>query len=155
MKITQLAAVLALLAGPAFAESHATAEPMAAPTGDAAAGEAIFNRQCVTCHVVQNDAGEVLAGRNAKTGPNLHGVVGRTPGVVEGFSYGDAMVAYGETGAVWMEENFVAYVQDPTDFLRTALEDRRARGKMAFQLRSPEDAANVYAFLATFTPAAE
>ncbi len=155
MKITQLAAVLALLAGPAFAESHATAEPMAAPTGDAVAGAEIFNRQCVTCHVVQNDAGEVLAGRNAKTGPNLHGVVGRTPGVVEGFSYGDGMVAYGATGAVWMEENFVAYVQDPTDFLRTALEDRRARGKMAFQLRSPEDAANVYAFLATFTPAAE
>ncbi len=32
-------------------------------TGDAAAGEEQFNRQCIACHVVQNEAGEVLAGR--------------------------------------------------------------------------------------------
>jgi cytochrome c len=137
-----LAAVMAITAAPVLAESHAS--------GDSANGEAIFNRQCVSCHVVQNEAGEVLAGRNAKTGPNLFHAVGRQPGTYPDFAYGDAMVAYGETGVVWEEENFVGYVQDPTDFLRTALDDRRARGKMAFQLRSATDAADVYAYLATF-----
>jgi cytochrome c len=142
MKYLPLAATMVLLSAPAFAE------------GDAAHGEEIFNRQCSTCHVVVNDAGETLAGRAAHVGPNLFGVVGRTPGTYPDFEYGDSMVAYGATGAVWGEDNLPVYVQDPTDFLRTALEDRRARGKMAFQLRDPQDAADVFAFLSTFsTPA--
>ena len=143
MKYLPLAATIVLLSAPVFAE------------GDAANGEEIFNRQCSTCHVVENEAGEVLAGRAAKVGPNLYGVVGRTPGTYPEFEYGDSLVAYGATGAVWAEENLLAYMQDPTDFLRTALDDRRARGKMAFQLRDPQDAADVYAFLATFTAPAE
>ena len=143
MKYLPLATTIVLLSAPVFAE------------GDAANGEDIFNRQCSTCHVVENEAGEVLAGRAAKVGPNLYGVVGRTPGTYPEFEYGDSLVAYGATGAVWAEENLLAYMQDPTDFLRTALDDRRARGKMAFQLRDPQDAADVYAFLATFTAPAE
>lgn len=145
MKYLTIAATLAVLSGPAFAESHAMA-----PTGDAEAGAEQFNRQCVACHVVQDPEGEVLAGRNAKTGPNLYGIAGRTPGSIEDFRYSDSIVAYGETGAVWQEENFVAYVQDPTGFLREVLDDRRARGKMAYQVRAEEDAANLYAYLATF-----
>jgi cytochrome c len=142
MKYLPLAATMVLLSAPAFAE------------GDAANGETIFNRQCSTCHVVMNDAGETLAGRAAHVGPNLFGVVGRTPGTYPDFEYGDSMLAYGATGAVWGEDNLPVYVQDPTDFLRTALDDRRARGKMAFQLRDPQDAADVFAFLSTFsTPA--
>ncbi len=143
MKYLPLAATMVLLSAPAFAE------------GDAANGEALFNRQCSTCHVVENEAGEVLAGRAAKVGPNMYGVVGRTPGTYPEFEYGDSMVAYGETGVVWGEENLVAYLQDPTDFLRTALDDRRARGKMAFQLRDPQDAADVFAFLTTFSTPSE
>lgn len=143
MKYLPLAATMVLLSAPVYAQ------------GDTANGEAIFNRQCSTCHVVQNDAGDVLAGRAAKVGPNLYGVVGRTPGTYPEFEYGDSMVAYGATGVVWDEATLVAYVQDPTDFLRTALDDRRARGKMAFQLRDEQDAADVYAFLATFSAAAE
>ena len=143
MKYLPLAATIVLLSAPVFAE------------GDAANGEEIFNRQCSTCHVVETEAGEVLAGRAAKIGPNLYGVVGRTPGTYPEFKYGDSLVAYGATGAVWAEENLLAYNQDPTDFLRTALDDRRARGKMAFQLRDPQDAADVYAFLATFAALAQ
>ena len=139
MKYLPLAATMVLLSAPVYAE------------GDAANGEAIFNRQCSTCHVVVNDAGETLAGRAAHVGPNLYGVVGRTPGTYPEFGYGDSMVAYGATGAVWGEDNLPVYLQDPTDFLRTALDDRRARGKMAFQLRDPQDAADVFAFLSTFT----
>ena len=142
MKHLTLAAAMALMSAPAFAQ-------------DVAAGQEQFERQCVACHVVVNDAGETLAGRNAQTGPNLYGVIGRTPGTYPDFEYGEDMVAYGATGAVWGEENFVAYIQDPTDFLRTALDDRRARGKMAFQVRDAQQAADIYAYLASLAPAAE
>jgi len=150
MKILTLAAALALLSAPAFAQTEASI-----PTGDAEAGAALFERQCVACHVAANEAGEVLAGRNAQVGPNLYGVEGRTPGIYPDFEYSDAMIAYGETGVVWSEENFVAYVLDPTDFLREALEDRRARGKMAFQVRAEEDAISLYAYLYALSRPAE
>ena len=145
MKKFALAAALSVLAAPAFAETHASTQ------GDAAAGEEQFNRQCVACHVVQNDAGEVLAGRNAQVGPNLYGVAGRTLGSVPDYAYGDAIVALGETGEIWTEENFVGYVQDPTGWLREKLDDRRARGKMAYQVRDEAQAYDLYAFLATFS----
>jgi cytochrome c len=142
MKQLTAVAVLALMSAPAFAQ-------------DIEAGQEQFERQCVACHVIVNDAGETLAGRNAKTGPNLYGIVGRVVGSTPDFDYGDGLIAYGETGAVWEEENFVAYVQNPTDFLREVLEDRRARGKMAFQVRDAAQAADIYAYLASLTPAAE
>jgi len=142
MKTYTLAAAFAVLAAPAFAEAHAT--------GDAAAGEEQFNRQCVACHVVQNAAGEVLAGRNAKVGPNLYGVTTHGIGQVEGFRYSDSIVELGETGEMWTEENFVGYVQDPTGWLRETLDNRRARGKMAYQVRDPGEAVDLYAYLATF-----
>ena len=153
MKFTTLAVAMTVLAAPVFAESHAAEGTIDLATlkGNADLGAEQFNRQCVACHVVQDPTtDEVLAGRNAKVGPNLYGVAGRTPGSVEGFAYGDAMVAYGETGAVWDEANFVAYVQDPTGFLRTALDDKRARGKMAYQVRDEGQAYDLFAFLATF-----
>ena len=119
-------------------------------TGDAAAGEEAFS-QCVTCHVVEDPSGEVLAGRGAKTGPNLYGVAGRQAGIVEGFRYSDSMVEAGEGGLVWTEEAFVPYVHDPTAYLREVTDDRRARGKMTYKLRGPdEEAANIYAFLAQY-----
>ncbi|MDO6590489.1 cytochrome C [Loktanella sp. D2R18] len=137
MKTITLAATLAALASPVLAE------------GDAAAGEQQFNRQCVACHVVRDDAGEVLAGRNARTGPNLYGIDGRVLAAIEDFRYGDALVALGETSATWDEESFVAYVQNPTAYLREATGDGRARGKMAYQVRDAQQAADIYAFLGT------
>ena len=145
MKSFTYAAAFAVLSAPAFADGHA------ATTGDAAAGEEQFNRQCVACHVVADASGEVLAGRNARTGPNLFAVAGRTMGSVEGFRYSDALIAMGETGAVWTEESFVGYVQDPTGWLRETLDDRRARGKMAYQVRAEDQALDLYAYLATFS----
>lgn len=142
MKTFNIAAALTLLAAPAFADGHAA-------SGDAAAGEEQFNRQCVSCHVVADADGNVLAGRAAKTGPNLYGVAGRTPGAVDGFRYGNSVVEYGETGAQWVEETFVAYVMDPTGYLREALDDNRARAKMSYKVREADDATNIYAFLAS------
>lgn len=135
------AAALAILAGPVLAGGHAPTQ------GDAAAGEEAFNKQCVSCHVVVNDAGETLAGRNAKTGPNLYAVAGRTFGAVEDFRYGDGIEAAGEAGIVIDEANFVGYVQDPTGYLRETLDNNRARGKMSFRVRDEADAYNIYAYL--------
>ncbi|SDF44166.1 c-type cytochrome [Limimaricola pyoseonensis] len=160
MRTLAFSALTALLAGPTLAQEM---------TGDAANGETEFSRQCVSCHVVADESGEVLAGRNGRVGPNLYGVAGRQPGIVEDFRYSDALVAYGElapdadaTGTaptgegietvIWAQANTVAYLQDPTGFLREALDDSRARGKMAYKVRDPQTAADLYAYLATFSP---
>lgn len=135
-------AAFSLLAAPAFAE------------GDAEAGAQAFN-QCQTCHVVADADGNVLAGRNAKTGPNLYGVIGRQAGTYDGFRYGKDLIEAGEKGLVWDEETFVAYVQNPSDFLKENLGKRNARGQMQFRVRSEDDARNLYAFLVSLAPPAE
>lgn len=143
MNRSTLVAVACLLAGPAFADSHAG-------PGDAAAGEASFSK-CQSCHVVQNDAGETLAGRSGKTGPNLFGVIGRQAGSLDGFRYRKSIVEAGEAALVWDAETLAAYLQDPNDFLRTTLDDKRARSGMAFRVQSEEEAQNLAAFLASFS----
>ena len=135
-----LIAALAMAAAPAFA------------AGDATKGEKNF-KQCQTCHAVINDAGEKLAGTGAKVGPNLYGVFGRVAGSYEGFKYGDSIIAAGAAGLVWDEATFIAYVQDPTGFLQTRLNDKKAKGKMVYKVKNAEDAANLYAYLSTFSPA--
>ena len=137
-----LATAASLLGGGALADGHAT--------GDAAAGEAAF-RQCISCHVVANDAGEVLAGRNGRTGPNLYAIHDRPLGSVDGFRYSPSFGAANEAGLVWDEAAFVAYVMDPTGYLREALDDSSARGAMAFRVRSEEDARNLYAYIDSLT----
>ncbi|WP_322890965.1 MULTISPECIES: cytochrome C [unclassified Yoonia] len=145
MKKFTIAAAFAVLAAPAFAQD------LTPTIGDAANGEEQFNRQCVACHIVADDAGNVLAGRNSRTGPNQYALVGRAIGSAEDFNYSDGLVALGEAGEVWNEENFVGYVQDPTGWLREKLDDRRARGRMAYQVRAEQDAYDLYAYLATFS----
>ena len=137
MRFTLVLGVAGLLAAPTL---------VAAQSGDAAAGEQAF-RQCQTCHVVADAEGNVLAGRNAKTGPNLYGVFGRQAGTVEDFNYSDALVQAGESGLTWDEENFVAYIQDPNAFLREHLDDPGVRSKMTFRVRGEEDAMNIAAYI--------
>ncbi len=141
MKLTIAALAFAGLAAPAFAQ-------------DIEAGAKTFN-QCQTCHVVANEAGEVLAGKNAKTGPNLYGLPGRVVGALPDFKYGESIVAVGAAGQVWDEANFVEYVQDPAKYLKAKLGDDKAKSKMSFKLKKPEDAANVYAFIASLSPAVD
>ena len=132
-----LATVIAgLLAAPAFAE------------GDAAAGEKEFNK-CKSCHmIVAEDGTEIVKG--GKTGPNLWGIAGRTAGTYPDFRYGDSIVAAGEKGLVWDETTFVEYVADPRTFLRTYLDDSKAKSNMSFKLaKGGED---VWAYLVSVGP---
>lgn len=142
-RITAFALALAF-AAPAFAEDV---------TGDAAAGEKVFAK-CQTCHSVIGPAGEKLAGKGSKTGPNLYGLPGRVAGSMEGFDYGDGLKALGATGFAWNEADFVAYVADPAKFIKTKLDDKSAKAKMMFKLAKEDDAKNVYAYLASLVPPA-
>ncbi|WP_296477821.1 c-type cytochrome [Roseinatronobacter sp.] len=121
----------------------------AEPTGDAAAGEANF-RQCASCHGIVDPDGTVIQ-RLAPTGPNLWGVVGRQAGAYEGYArFSSAIVAAGaEHDVVWDEETFVAYVDDPSGFLREVTGDSRARSNMNHRLRG--SAEDIYAYLAQFS----
>ena len=120
--------------------------------GDAAKGEATF-KQCQACHVVADGEGNVLAGKAGKAGPNLHGLFGRVAGTYPDFKYGEDLIAAGAAGLVWDEANFVEYVQDPSAFLKATLNDKGAKGKMQFKVKNAEIAADLYAYLATFSPA--
>ncbi|MDO6730003.1 c-type cytochrome [Marinovum sp. 2_MG-2023] len=152
-----LTSILTLaLAVPALAESH---DPdMAAvdltATGDVAKGEKAF-KKCQSCHVVKNDAGEVLAGRAAKTGPNLFAVAGRTAGTLEGYRYGNDLVAAGEAGLVYDEARFVTYVMDPKAAIQEVTGDGSARSKMSYKVRKEDEAKDLYAFLLSLAPPAE
>lgn len=123
--------------------------PAVAQEGDVAAGEKSFNK-CQACHVVQNEAGEVLAGKAGKTGPNLFGVMGRQAGSVEGFRYRQSIVDAGAAGLVWTPELVADYLQDPSGFLQEFTGDAGARSGMTFKVRDEDEAENVAAFLATF-----
>ncbi|PIV76481.1 MAG: cytochrome C [Rhodobacteraceae bacterium CG17_big_fil_post_rev_8_21_14_2_50_65_11] len=142
--IRKLTFATALLSAPmAFADSHG-----GGPSGDPVAGEAAF-RPCVACHVVRDPSGEVLAGRNGRTGPNLYGIAGRDAGSIEDFRYSTLMQAAAAQGLVWTEETFAAYVPNATDFL-TEFSGERGRSAMTPQRVSEEDTMNLYAFLAQF-----
>ncbi|MCR9124839.1 MAG: cytochrome C [Rhodobacteraceae bacterium] len=127
--------VAGMFAIPAFADGHSI--------GDAEAGEKGFNK-CKACHMISTPAGEDIV-KGGRTGPNLYNIIGRQAGVVEGFRYGDDLVAAGEAGLVWDAANFVEYVQDPRAFLRTYLDDSKAKSKMAFKLNKGGE--DVYAYL--------
>lgn len=129
--------IAGLFAMPAFAE------------GDAEAGEKEF-RKCKSCHMIVSDSGDEIV-KGGKTGPNLYGVIGRQAGTLDGFRYGDDIVAAGEAGLVWDEETFVTYVTDPKAFLQTYLDNNRAKSKMAFKLRKGGE--DVYAYLVSVGPA--
>ena len=147
MKFTAIAAAATLFAVPAFADGHAT--------GDAAEGEKVF-KKCKSCHMIVDGDNEIQKG--GKTGPNLYGIFGRTPGSVEGYKYGKSIVALGEAGTLadgWTEAEFVAYVADPKKYLAEKLDDKKAKSKMSFKLKDAEDATNLWAYLVSVGPAPE
>lgn len=82
-----IAAAMAIGPGPvpgqAQAQAQAQVQVQAQTPPD---GATLFKRQCGVCHT----AG---AGEPNRQGPNLHGVVGRTAGKLEGFRYSPALAA--------------------------------------------------------------
>ncbi|QPM89078.1 c-type cytochrome [Pseudooceanicola algae] len=117
--------------------------------GDPAAGEADY-KKCRACHKIQN--GSDMIQRGGPTGPNLYGVIGRQAGIGD-FRYGADLIAAGETGLIWTEENLAAYVTDPRAFVRDFLDDSSATVKMSFKLPRGQD--DIAAYLASVAPEAD
>jgi len=148
MKTLTIASLaLGLMASTGFADGHAS--------GDAEAGKKVF-KKCKSCHMIVDDAGDAIA-KGGKSGPNLYGLFGRAAGADADFGkkYGKDLVAAGDAGLTWDEASFVAWMADPRGFLRTTLDDSKAKSKMSYRLKDAEDAANLWAYLVSVGPAAE
>ena len=131
-----IAAIIALsFAAPAFADGHG---------GDAEAGAKTFSK-CKSCHMIVSDAGDEIV-KGGRTGPNLYGIIGKTAGSAD-FKYGPDLVKAGEAGLVWDEANLAEYVADPRAFLRTYLDDSKAKSRMSYKLK--KGGADVAAYLAS------
>ena len=123
MMLTALGAMATAIPGLALAQS-----------GDAAAGQRVFN-QCRACHTADQ------GGRNG-VGPNLFGIVGRRAASIEGFRYSANMRELGTSGLVWTEERLRAYVANPKAVA--------PRGSMSFPgLRNETQINDLMAYLAT------
>lgn len=108
------------------------APPAQAQNADA--GRTVFN-QCRACHTIE------AGGRNG-VGPNLHGVVGRAAGAVQGFRYSANMQQLAQGGLTWTPETLSRYLTNPKDVV--------PQGSMAFAgVRNDEQRANLIAFLQT------
>lgn len=121
-----------------------------AAEGDPINGESLFISRCTACHVIVNHDGHVFAGRTARTGPNLFGITARPVGTADGFRYSQALLEVSTTGAMWTQDTFARYAQNPTNWLRDVLQNRRARSKMAYRLHDESDAMDIFAFLQQF-----
>lgn len=73
--------------------------------GDAAAGQAVFEKTCKGCHTIGRAAQHAF-------GPELNGLIGRKAGSMPGYKYSDEMQA---SGIVWSEANLTAFIAAPTD----------------------------------------
>lgn len=115
--------------------------------GDVAKGEKVF-KKCASCHMVGPEA-------KNKVGPVLNDVFGRKAGTYEDYKYGKSLVAAGEAGLVWNDEEMFEYLADPRKYLRAKLEDKKAKSKMAFKLKKEDERADVIAYIKTFSTVAE
>lgn len=97
--------------------------------GNVERGEEVF-KKCQECHRLEK-------GDNF-TGPSQHGILGRTAGTVEGFTYSRANR---ESGIVWTPQQMFDYLENPRRTIR--------RTTMSFVgLRDEQDRADVLAYLA-------
>jgi len=98
-------------------------------------GEKIY-KKCKACHAVGAEA-------KNKVGPQQNDLFGRIAGTAEGYKYSKAMIAAGEAGLVWTEENLAIWLKAPKKYVKGT--------KMSFSgLKKDEDIAAVIAYLKTF-----
>jgi cytochrome c len=103
-----------------------------AQAGDPAAGQRVFN-QCMACHTINQ-------GGPNRVGPNLHGVVGRKAGSIEGFRYSANMKQLAEGGLAWDDDTLRRYLANPKSVV--------PQGSMAFPgIRNEQQLNDVIAYV--------
>ena len=103
-----------------------------AQAGDPAAGQRVFN-QCMACHTINQ-------GGPNRVGPNLHGVVGRKAGSMEGFRYSANMKQLAEGGLTWDDDTLRRYLANPKSVV--------PQGSMAFPgIRNEQQLNDVIAYV--------
>ena len=116
-------------AAPAATEQLPPIGPKLA-SADVAAGKAIFQKQCATCHTIDK-------GGPNKVGPNQWDIVGRKKASHEGFSYSSALQA---KGGEWTYEDLDTFLTNPKGWVPGT--------KMSFAgIADPQQRANVIAYL--------
>lgn len=99
-------------------------------------GEAVF-RKCQSCHSVEE-------GAKPKTGPNLHGVVGRPVATLAGFNFTESLKA---VGGDWSYQKLDDYLENPKHLA--------PKGSMSFAgLKKHDERAAAIKFLMSVSPSA-
>lgn len=87
-------------------------------------------RLCVSCHLLKKEGGH-------RVGPNLHGIIGRQAGSVDGFRFSRVVI---ESDIVWTPEKIDEWLSNPRSFL--------PGNRMSFSgVRKPEDRQDVIAYI--------
>jgi len=131
----KLAQDLRILWFSVFASPHldmVIAEPQVdVPGGDNKKGAKLFKAKCAQCHTHEK-------GGAAKSGPNLHGLMGRMAGSVDGFGYSGANK---DSGIVWSEKHLWEYLINPKKYMPGT--------KMVFAgIKKEKERADIITFLA-------
>jgi cytochrome c len=97
--------------------------------GDPENGQALFQKRCATCHVMDAETNKV--------GPHLAGVYGRKAGSVA--DYGKYSKGMQEIDIVWDDANLDVWLTNPFKFIKGT--------KMAMAIKDPEERADIIAYL--------
>ena len=98
------------------------------PTGDVQRGLVLYQQRCTACHAVDSN----------KIGPAHRGVVGRRIGSLPGYKYSDELA---RSRLRWTPQTLNAWLEDPEELV--------AGQRMGFQVDSPQERADLIAYLLT------